>query len=158
MVRCTLPSPSHLSQPSMRQALSSPTAQVRNRAIEQGCVWTKVTQQSTAGQTGPRQSGIKGYALHHISSQRVLKPMFSPKGSKYFTHWNTVNGFRAILRQWRISKRAPVFCFVFYKNQWKRYPLGQWFGEGFEWHRQGQPWDWRANTAAWTLRAHRAPG
>lgn len=77
--------------------------------------------------------------------------MFSPKGSKYFTHWNTINGFRAILRQLRISKRVPVviitIIFFFYKNQWKRYPLGQWFGEGFEGHRQGQTWDCRANSS-----------
>ena len=70
----------------------------------------------------------------------ILKHFFPPKENKCFTHWNTINGFRAILRQLCIFKRALVVK----KINRKKYPKAQWFGESFKWHRQGQSQDKRA--------------
>lgn len=136
-----------------RQALYPPISQMRNQATEELCAQAKVTWLVLVGWTWPGQSGFEGRAPHYISSLCILKHIFSPKGSKCSTHWNAINGFRAILRRLRIFKRAPVFQ----KNQWKKQRIGQWFEEGIEWHRQGQSQDKRANTAAWMLSTRQAP-
>ena len=136
----------------MRQALNSPISQMRNQATEQRHGWATMTWLVMVGWTWPGKSGIKGHVLHYTSSQVHFEAFFSPKENKCFTHWNTINGFRAILGQLCIFKRALVVK----KINRKKYPVVQWFGESFKRHRQGQSQDKRADNSS--LDTEHSPG
>ena len=137
----------------MRQALNSPISQMRNQATEQWHGWAKMTWLVTVGWTWPGKSGIKGHALHSTSSQVHFEAFFSPKENKCFTHWNTITGFRAILRQSCIVKRALVIK----KINRKKYLIVQWFEESFKRTDKVNPKTKELITVALTLSTHQAP-